>query len=171
VIEAEMIHLFSVGFFFAWATSVAIDDCRDRRIPNALVIAGLVAVFIFTVGRHNPFGTTLSGAVLGGVIGLVSLFPFFALRVMGAADVKVFAVLGAWCGIGALPWLWVAASIAAGVHALGVMVMTRTSFGMLWRAGTPTFALGARRSTPYAAFLVVPAACWLAYITYTGGAR
>ncbi len=166
-----MVHLFSVAFFFAWATAVAIDDCRDRRIPNALVISGLIAVFIFTASRHNPFGITLSGALLGGGIGLVSLFPFFALRVMGAADVKVFAVLGAWCGISALPWLWIVASIAAGLAALGVMLLTRTSFVTLWRGGTPTFALGAQRSTPYAACLVVPAACWLAYLTFTGGAQ
>lgn len=90
-----MIHLFSIGFFFAWAAAVAIADCRDRRIPNELVLVGLAAVIIFTVCRQNPFGTTLSGTLIGGAVGLVSLFPFFALRVMGAADVKVFAVLGA----------------------------------------------------------------------------
>lgn len=165
-----MIHLFSVGFFFAWATAVAIDDCRDRRIPNALVITGVIAVIIFTVSRHNPFGTTWLDALIGGGVGLISLFPFFALRIMGAADVKVFAVLGAWCGVSVLPWLWIVASVAAGMHALGIMFLTRTSFATLWRQGSPTFALGARRSTPYAAFLVIPAALWLGYVTYMGGA-
>lgn len=164
-----MIHLFSAGFFFAWVAVVTIDDCRDRRIPNALVIAGLIAAIILAIYKQNPFGTTLMGALIGGGVGLISLFPFFILRLMGAADVKVFAVLGAWCGLSVLPWLWVVASIAAGIHALGIMLLTRTSFSSLWRpGGVPTFAVGMRRSTPYAAFLVIPAAIWLAYVTYTG---
>ncbi|KGV89133.1 type IV leader peptidase family protein [Burkholderia pseudomallei ABCPW 30] len=117
----------------------------------------------------------MSGALIGGAVGLVSLFPFFALRVMGAADVKVFAVLGAWCGLSALPRLWVVASIAAGVHALALMLLTRTPPGSLGRGGAPApapaFALGARRAAPYAAFLVAPAAAWLAYLIHTGGTR
>lgn len=113
----------------------------------------------------------MAGALIGGVVGLVSLFPFFALRVMGAADVKVFAVLGAWCGLSVLPWLWIVASIAAGIHSLGLMLLSRTSFGTLGRHGAPVFALGARRSAPYAAFLAAPAAAWLAYLVHTGGTR
>ncbi|WP_038743237.1 A24 family peptidase [Burkholderia sp. ABCPW 111] len=166
-----MIHLFSIGFFFAWTAAVAISDCRDRRISNELVLVGLAAVIIFTVCRQNPFNTTLTGALIGGVVGLVSLFPFFALRVMGAADVKVFAVLGAWCGLSALPWLWIVASVAAGIHALGLMFLSRTPFGSLGRSGAPAFALGAHRSAPYAAFLVAPAAAWLVYLIHTGGTR
>ncbi|KGV57638.1 type IV leader peptidase family protein [Burkholderia pseudomallei MSHR4375] len=113
----------------------------------------------------------MSGALIGGAVGLVSLFPFFALRVMGAADVKVFAVLGAWCGLPALLRLWVVASVAAGVHALALMLLTRTPPGSLGRGGAPAFALGARRAAPYAAFLVAPAAAWLAYLIHTGGTR
>ena len=89
--------------------------------------------------------------------------------VMGAADVKVFAVLGAWCGLSILPWLWVVASLAAGIHVLALMTLTHTSLGALWSRGSPTLSLGARRATPYAAFLVAPAAIWLAYLVVTGG--
>ncbi|WP_043302112.1 A24 family peptidase, partial [Burkholderia humptydooensis] len=135
-----MIRLFSIGFFFAWAAAVAIADCRNRRIPNELVFAGFAAVIIFTFCRQNPFETTLTGALVGATVGLVSLFPFFALRVMGAADVKVFAVLGAWCGLPALPRLWIVASVAAGIHALGLMLVTRTPLGSLGRNGAPAFA-------------------------------
>ncbi|KVE30937.1 A24 family peptidase [Burkholderia sp. TSV86] len=160
-----MIQLFSVGFFFAWSAGVAIADCRDRRIPNQWVLVGLVAGIVFTISRHNPFGTTLSGSLIGGLAGFASLFPFFILRVMGAADVKIFAVLGVWCGLPVLPWLWIAASIAAGVHALGVVLSSRLL------CGAPALALGARRATPYAAFLVAPAAAWLAYLVHIGGVR
>ncbi|MEB5514085.1 prepilin peptidase, partial [Burkholderia pseudomallei] len=43
--------------------------------------------------------------------------------------------------------------------------------GSLGRGGAPAFALGARRAAPYAAFLVAPAAAWLAYLIHTGGTR
>lgn len=103
--------------------------------------------------------------------GLIAFFPFFLLRVMGSADVKVFAVLGAWCGAQALPWLWVVASLAGGVHALVLMLLAHTSFGALWRRGEPSLMLGGRRATPYAACLVVPAAVWLLYVVAIRGVK
>ncbi|GLU34853.1 hypothetical protein Busp01_46950 [Trinickia caryophylli] len=95
--------------------------------------------------------------MFGAAAGLVALMPFFAIRVMGAGDVKVFAVLGGWCGASALVGLWLAASIAAAVHALVVLVIARRSGHVLRRAGEPTFALGRHRAAPYAALLVAAA--------------
>jgi prepilin peptidase CpaA len=166
-----MAHLFSIGIFFAWATLVAVGDIRFRRVPNALVATGLIAAFASALVNANPFGVFPDQALIGMLAGLIGLFPFFAFRVMGAADVKVFAVLGAWCGVHALLWLWVVASVAAGVHAIALMMLSRTSFGALWQRGAPAMALGGRRATPYAACLVVPAAVWLAHLVVTGGVR
>ncbi|WP_194326217.1 prepilin peptidase, partial [Escherichia coli] len=73
----------------AWAVLVALEDIRHRRIPNSLVIGGFVSAFLLS--GHNPFGISVNQALIGVLIGFVSLFPFFVLRVMGAADVKVFA--------------------------------------------------------------------------------
>lgn len=98
---------------------------------------------------------------MGALIGLASLLPFFALGVMGAADVKVFAALGAWCGMHALLGLWMAASLAAGVHALWLLVSTRTRLVGLGSQGGATFELAGKRSTPYAACLTVAASAWL----------
>ncbi|KWI29534.1 hypothetical protein WM04_19560 [Burkholderia ubonensis] len=150
-----MALLFSIGIFFAWAMLVALGDIRFRRVPNTLVVAGLIAGFASTFAHANPFGIFPRQALIGMLVGAVSLFPFFAFRVMGAADVKVFAVLGAWCGAHALFWLWAVASIAAGVHALALMAMS----------------LGGRRATPYAACLVAPAAGWLAHLVASGGVQ
>jgi len=88
---------------------------------------------------------------------------------MGAADVKVFAVLGAWCGAPMLLLLWIVGSLAAGVHALCVMLLSRTSVSALYKRATPTMTLGGRRATPYAAFLVIPAAVWLLHLVYVRG--
>lgn len=166
-----MALLFSIGFFLAWATLVALGDIRFRRVPNTLVLAGLVAAWASTFAHANPFGIFPRQALIGMLVGMVSLFPFFAFRVMGAGDVKVFAVLGAWHGAQALFWLWAIASVAAAIHALALMLLSNTGFGALWRRGAPAMALGGRRATPYAACLVAPAAAWLLYLVVSGGVR
>jgi prepilin peptidase CpaA len=104
-----------------------------------------------------PFGVSVTQAVIGTGVGLVALMPFFALNMMGAADVKVFAVLGAWCGMHALPGLWMVASVAAGLHAVWLLVRSRTPLAVLVKGSAPTFEVAGRRATPYAACLCVPA--------------
>ncbi|AXF22239.1 hypothetical protein CUJ89_08160 [Burkholderia pyrrocinia] len=164
-----MARLIFIGAFLGWAAFVAASDIRFRRIRNSLVIAGLVCALVgATIGR-NPFGISLAQSLVGATVGLVCFFPFFALRVMGAADVKVFAVLGAWCGMQALLWLWIIASLAAGLHALWLMLRSRTSVVALYARDTPAMTLGGRRATPYAAFLVMPAVVWLLHLVYVRG--
>ncbi|TGN95067.1 MULTISPECIES: A24 family peptidase [unclassified Burkholderia] len=164
-----MAHLLCGGIFLAWATLVGTADIRCRRIPNSLVIAGLAGALVGAVIGGNPFGVTALQSLAGASVGVVCFSPLFALRVMGAADVKVFGVLGAWCGVQALPWFWIIASIAAGLHALWLMVLSRTSIAMLCKRSTPAMALGGRRATPYAAFLVIPAAVWLLHFMHVRG--
>lgn len=164
----------SVGIllFIAWAATVAISDCRRRRISNSVVVAGLAAAFGCAFLQYGPFGVSLTQAGIGALVGLAALLPFFALGVMGAADVKVFAVLGAWCGMHALLGLWMAASLAAGVHALWLLITTRTRLaGLVRNHHRATFELAGKSSTPYAACLTVAAGVWLVLQGLAGGAR
>ncbi|MCC8391166.1 prepilin peptidase [Paraburkholderia sp. MMS20-SJTR3] len=166
--------LLGTVLFIAWAAVVAISDCRARRIPNSIVIAGLAAAFGCALFAGNPFHTTFIQSATGAVVGLLVLLPFFAFGLMGAADVKVFAVLGAWCGMHALLGLWMAASLAAGVHALWLLIVTRTRLMSLGRAGAgarvgATFELAGRAATPYGACLTVAATLWL--VLQTAGGR
>lgn len=164
-----MARLIFIGAFLGWAAFVATSDIRFRCIRNWLVVAGLVCALSAAVIGGNPFGISMAHSLIGAAVGLVCFFPLFALRVMGAADVKVFAVLGAWCGAPMLLWFWIAASLAAGVHALWVMLLSRTSVAALYKRATPAMSLGGRRATPYAAFLVMPAAVWLLHLVYVRG--
>ncbi|MGR3907739.1 prepilin peptidase [Burkholderia sp. SR8] len=162
-----MILLSGIGVFLAWATLVALGDIRDRRIPNSLSVGGFVFALLFA--GHNPFGISIYQALMGAAIGCIGLFPFFLLRVMGAADVKVFAVLGAWCGAYGLLWLWIVASLLAFAHAGALLAATSTPISALWQRRLPTMAISRFRASPYAAFLVIPAALWLVYRIATGG--
>jgi prepilin peptidase CpaA len=157
--------------FVAWIAAVTSCDCRSRRIPNSLVVAGLVAALAVALWQRSPFNVSIAQAALGATVGLIVMLPFFVLGVMGAADVKVFAVLGAWCGMHALLGLWVAASLLGGIHAGWVLIVTRTRIASLAQHRGPTFAVGETRATPYAACLTVSALIWLAWQSLAGNAR
>ncbi|MFM0740509.1 prepilin peptidase [Paraburkholderia xenovorans] len=158
-----------IFLFIFWCGVVAICDCRSRRIPNSIVIAGLVTAFACAFVECGPFGISFARAGLGVLVGLLALMPFFALGVMGAADVKVFAVLGAWCGMNALLGLWMAASLAAGIHAAWLLITTRTRLSVFGHREGATFELAGKASTPYAACLTVAACGWLALHALPGG--
>jgi prepilin peptidase CpaA len=87
----------------AWAVA---SDVRSRRIPNKLVVLGLLAGLTLqaavTPGAglfSEPFGALgLLKASAGMVLGLVLLLPMYALGAMGAGDVKLMAMLGAFLG-------------------------------------------------------------------------
>jgi prepilin peptidase CpaA len=176
--------MINAALFIGWALAVVLFDCWLRRIPNWLVIAGLAVACILAAIGHSPFQIDLSDAALGLLAGLLALLPFYLIGLMGAADVKVFAALGAWCGFHALPALWIVASIGAGIHALYLLSSAVTerrrrsvvtslesspnADGYLngphdaaaTGAGRPsryTFIVGGRRGTPYAALLAVSA--------------
>ncbi len=164
-----------IFLFLAWAVVVAISDCRARRISNSIVVAGLAAAFGCALFQCGPFDISLLHSGIGAAVGLAALLPFFALGVMGGADVKVFAVLGAWCGMQALLGLWVAASLAAGAHGLWLVITTYVSRSSRAQLGGPvrltgaTFELGGKTSTPYAACLTVAGIGWLV-LNASGGA-
>lgn len=87
-----------------WATGVAfvallaaasVTDWRSRRIPNVVVLALLVLGLVVSVALRP--GLAAIGQSLGAVaLGFAVWIPFYALRVMGAGDVKLFAAGAAW---------------------------------------------------------------------------
>jgi len=108
-------------------TAVACD-LRSRRIPNALVVVGIVlGLFIQTVA---PAGGGLFGqpagalgfvpALLGGLAGLGLFLPLYALRALGAGDVKLLAMVGVWLGAAGVAHAALWTLLAGGVLSLGV---------------------------------------------------
>ena len=95
----------------ALLTLACISDLRTRRIPNVLTFLRRAARSCFTLitGGLNAAGWSLAGCIVG-----LLLLPIFALRGMGAGDVKLLAAVGAWLGPGTFRWPhWRRASPAA----------------------------------------------------------
>jgi prepilin peptidase CpaA len=103
-------------------------DLRARRIPNAVVftgaLAGLALHALLPPGAGlfgTPAGSLGILSSLGGLaLGLAILLPMYALRLMGAGDVKLLAMVGAFTGAGDIPAVAVAVLLAGGVLALAV---------------------------------------------------
>ena len=74
-------------------------DVRERRIPNAVALAALVAGLVF----RAPMGWEVLGSgVLAVVVAFAFGFFFFLLGGLGAGDVKLMAGVAAFLGMGGL---------------------------------------------------------------------
>jgi len=99
----------------------AVYDIRFRRIPNWLVLAG------FCLGLAlNVFFLRLDGlilALLGAALAFAVYLPFFALRAMGAGDVKLMIAIGAF--VGARNWLilFLITAILGGILAVCLLLI------------------------------------------------
>lgn len=112
-----------------------IPDLRTRRIPNALTFGGAVVALAFHAATAGLPGAALSAA--GWLLGAALFFPMFALRGMGAGDVKLLAAVGAWLGPGQVLWVALITSLAGGILGLIVALF----HGYLRQAGSNIFAL------------------------------
>jgi prepilin peptidase CpaA len=109
---------FQIVALLAVATAAVACDLRTRRIPNALTFGAALAALVYMGVSAGLSG--LGTAAEGWLMGAALFFPFFALRGMGAGDVKLLAALGAWLGPNDVIWLAIFAAIAGG--ALGLVV-------------------------------------------------
>jgi prepilin peptidase CpaA len=73
------------------------SDVRTRRIPNQLVLITAVFGFVAAVVT-KPWLGGLRYAGEGLLVGLAIWLPFYALRMLGAGDVKLFAAAATFLG-------------------------------------------------------------------------
>ena len=165
------LHILCCLLFSAWAIALAVGDCRSRRVPNRLVLFGLGAALGAALLHAGPARIDVSQSLRACVVGCAMLMPFFLLGVMGAGDVKAFAVLGAWCGLPSLFGVWIAANIAAGVHAVALLIVWRKRNIGPRLHGMQFVSAGGMRSTPYAGCLAVSSLIWVICQFWWGGAR
>lgn len=79
----------------------AIYDVRYRRIPNRLVAAGLAAGILCGYVQTGIQGITMAAG--GILLPMLVFFPLYAIRMFGAGDVKLLAVVGGFFGIREVP--------------------------------------------------------------------
>ncbi len=99
------------------------SDIRSRRIPNRLVLGGLglaLAWHAFGVPGSglfhgaNPGGLGIGLPLAGAAAAFGGFLLLYAIRMMGAGDVKLMGLLGAVFGLHALPGLVLAVFATGG---------------------------------------------------------
>jgi len=129
-------------------------DSRSFRIPNWLTSSGLLYALALNVFvplyPHAPWWLAAAGMLTGFAV----LLPLWLLRIMGAGDVKLMAMVGAFLGFPQVLQALLFSLIAAGLGALllaaarGVLPRMLANVGqlmrgMLWSAvaaGRPAIA-------------------------------
>ena len=157
-------------------------DIYMRRIPNAMLLTALASGTLVMVVLGKDATPSPGDALLGLVAGLCCLLPFYALRWMGAGDVKLFSTIGFLLGISALLPIWLASCVTLTLHGICSIIGRQIKSQMLvslhylpqtmtWMqrvAARSQAARQGRTGMPYAAHL---GACTLAYIGMGGFAN
>jgi prepilin peptidase CpaA len=121
---------------FALLLVASISDCRSYRIPNWLTFGGALFALLSAMLMARTPGTGALQALSGLAIGFVLLLPFYVLRVMGAGDVKLMAMVGAFLGAAAVFQAVLLSFIASGVVALAYAIYHRKLLRMLGNVKT-----------------------------------
>jgi len=97
-------------------------DLRERRVPNWLIALALPLGWIATAVVSGMTG--LGDALLASVAAIVIFLPFFALRMVGAGDVKLASVVGAYVGTPAIFKILLFTVFAGGVLGLVTVLVS-----------------------------------------------
>ena len=76
----------------------AVHDLREFRIPNRLIVAGIVVGVSVIVIRAFT-GEYIGNYILGTLAGLAGMTFLYIIRAVGAGDVKLLAVIGMLTGL------------------------------------------------------------------------
>lgn len=135
--------------FFDWRTGIvillllvaALIDVRTRRIPNWLVAFGaLYGVIYNTTLPPTPHDNILF-PLMGLALGLMLFLPLYLLRVMGAGDVKLLGMVGAFLGPGDTFYAALATMIVGGALAI-LFVLAKGKLRLMFRNLASVFQLG-----------------------------
>jgi prepilin peptidase CpaA len=109
------------GVLICLLTIAAVSDVRSGRIPNWLVFGGaLYAVAYNALYPVYPRDIGILFALGGLFVGLVALLPGYFLRILGAGDVKLMAMVGSFIGTRAAIEAVLASLITGGVLAIAL---------------------------------------------------
>jgi len=141
----EMFQRAAVGFI---AFVAVLTDLRWKRIPNTLIFGGLILGMTWQLLKWGLSGSLI---FLGGTgIPILLLGSLYYFRMLGAGEVKLFAVLGGFLGARGIFSCILAAFLVGGVLSLLLMVVRGNLVKRFWYfRNYVTAAFGGQSWRPY----------------------
>lgn len=91
--EISVIAITLIALFF---------DLKYQKVPNFLIVIAIIFSFMLNLS-HVGLGLKETG--LGLIFGFALFFPLYALKLLGAGDVKLFATVGSFLGINSICYI------------------------------------------------------------------
>ena len=153
-----------------WLIVVATMDFKYRKVKNIVFLLGLFYVLIcLNINQNRDIWDALGA---GGLVFFI-LLPFYALKGMGAGDVKFGVVVGMIWGLSLnLIMVMVIASMLSMLHAILFLNLKNKNIYFLSFAAFVGFEnflikksinLNMRGSIPFAAYLAIATVFWMLY--------
>ena len=109
-------HVLIVASLLALLVAAACCDIKRFRIPNLITVPGVLLGLALNTALPDELG--LTSALYGCALGLFGLLPLYLLRIWGAGDVKLMAMVGAFLGPTGMIITVLFSFLAGGVTAL-----------------------------------------------------
>jgi prepilin peptidase CpaA len=125
----------------ALLVGAAIYDVRYRRIPNWLTVAGVMVGLLINFLIGPPEGGLIF-ALKGLAAGFFIYLFFYAVRAMGAGDVKLMAAVGALAGMERWFGIFFITALVGGAMALTAIALRGRVKKTMWNVGFILSELG-----------------------------
>ena len=109
----------------------AVTDLAMRKIPNVLILSGLLLALILHLLAGQPWAP-VTHWLAGAVAGFFLFLPLYLLRGMAAGDVKLMAMVGAFAGPAAALRIAALSYLIGGVLAL-LLLLSSGRWRDSWR--------------------------------------
>ncbi|MEO7576038.1 MAG: A24 family peptidase [Massilia sp.] len=166
------------GVLLALLALAAWHDCRCFRIPNLLCAGGIIFALLYNDAVPPVPHATWFWAPAGMLLCFSLTVPMYAFGVMGAGDVKLLSMVGAFLGVGdglqALLFSMITAGLAALAFALSRRVLRRMLANVrellrtvMWsavaaaRPAVPVAAMASVGRLPFGLSIALGTAIWL----------
>lgn len=143
------------GVLMALLMVAAVIDWKFSRIPNWLTVGGTVLGLAINTAKGATLLAGLGHGAGGVALGLLLPLPLYAMRIMGAGDVKLMAMVGAFLGalltLSAMLFSFMAGGVIAIAWAMSHGVFGRMAANVMfifaslvhpagggWRAAAPS---------------------------------